>query len=98
MEKLIPKKQSKSKQVLLVILLIVILFAIGYFIYVYLIDRPGATPEELAGVLLMEEEIAEITFEAEVVTEPPFSELESYGQPIDPDKVKTGRDNPFISY
>ena len=98
MEKPISKKQSRTRQILLVILLIVILFTIGYFIYVYLIDQPGITPEELASELLMEEEIAGVAFEAEVMTEPPFSELKSYAQPIDPDKVKTGRDNPFISY
>ena len=99
MEKPVSKKQSRTRQILLVILLIVILFAIGYFVYNYLIDRSGKTPEELASeLLLVEEEIAEVTFEAKVITEPPFSDLKSYGQPIDVDKVKTGRDNPFISY
>ena len=48
METSIPKKQNRTRQLLLTILLVVIVLAIGYFIYVYLINRPGTTPEELA--------------------------------------------------
>ena len=91
------KKSSKTKQILLGLVLVVILILIGYIVYSYFFSSTK-TPADLGLEFMVGEEISEVPFDSQMLDLKEFSELKSYGGEIDVDKVKKGRKDPFIPY